>query len=213
MIPHFGPCEELTGVWRKYRVTSRLPTTEGIFSMLPGITLENWLDALLRPGLLGVDLGSGDGIHSHIITTDYGVHLTGIDKRPPNTQETDRLTFRRMSVEDWVTESGNPLDFVYSRRLIQQMDGVYVREHLFPHLRERVKPGGFVVLETFYDHPYPLFPDGQGFKSLYPARDLCEAFRGWHIVYWKEHAAEVGTSKMGTVHNWFHTTFIALRPA
>ncbi len=176
------------------------------------VTFDAWVRASLRPKMRGFDLGAGDGFLSLALARDHGVFLTAIDKRTAVEGDTEQVVFLKQAVEDWVAKGGDPVDFICSRRLIQQMDGTYVREHLFPHIRERVKPGGVVIIETFYDHPSPPFPSMQGFTSVYSTRDLCAAFKGWHILYAEECSPEVDWSNGRTLHTWFHTRFIAQRP-
>lgn len=180
------------------------------------IAFEDWIRASLRPNMRGFDLGAGDGFHSLALAREYGVFLTAIDKKTPVEESTEKVVFLKQTVEDWVAKGGDPVDFIYCRRLIQQMDGEYVRTRFLPHLRERVKPGGVVIIETFYDHPSPRFSSQgveYGFRSVYSTQDLCSAFRGWHILHAKEHPPDVDLSTSNTFHAWFHVTLIASCPA
>ncbi|GAB4278369.1 MAG: class I SAM-dependent methyltransferase [Candidatus Promineifilaceae bacterium] len=140
----------------------------------PRPLLTHWLPRLPKQGL-ALDAAAGVALHGQALAR-HGLHVIALDiaevgLRLAKQQAITEGVFLETAVIDLTTLwlPPNTFDVIVNFR--------YLERHTFAVYRQALKPGGWLLFETFL-RPSPATPDPHYY--LEPG-ELKAAFAGWHI--------------------------------
>ncbi len=154
-------------------------------SHTPSTVVTRWLPTVrerLGTRLDLLDLAMGTGRHSRAAAA-YGFRVFGVDRDLGRVREarTGSLAYARLWVADLeeVTLPRERFDLVICTN--------YLQRSLWTSLRETVRPGGFVIYETFTVAQRARGTGPRSPDHLLQPGELRRVFSGWEIYHTEEH--------------------------
>ncbi len=154
-------------------------------SHTPSTVVTRWLPTVrerLGTRLDLLDLAMGTGRHSRAAAA-YGFRVFGVDRDLGRVREarTGSLAYARLWVADLeeVTLPRERFDLVICTN--------YLQRSLWTSLRETVRPGGFVIYETFTVAQRARGTGPRSPDHLLQPGELRRVFSGWEIYHIEEH--------------------------
>ena len=145
-------------------------------SASPSPWVRRWLDALaLPPQASGLDLACGHGRHAQLMA-DKGLRVCAIDR------DADALSgLQHPNIETLCADLENGAWPLTQRNFDVVVVCNYLWRPTWPHLMNTVKPGGYLIYETFATGNEtvgkPSRPD-----FLLQTNELLQRCQDWHIV-------------------------------
>lgn len=137
--------------------------------------------ARIAPGNYVLDLGAGQGTQAQWMAR-RGACVTAVDKKlPPG--ELAGVEWIQSSIEDWFARLSAEarFDAILAKNVFQFLNRDWVLRQLLPDLVSRLKPGGIMGVETFYQPPEPAF-EWLAESSHYTLVDLSSFFFNWKVL-------------------------------
>ena len=143
-----------------------------------------------------LDLAMGSGRHS-VVLAEAGFAVFGVDRdHERQTRARARLAEQALSARMWTAdlEAGGALP---QRRFDLVVCTRYLQRTLWAELSEAVRPGGFVIYETFTtaQRRYDWGPRSPEFL-LEPGGELRRAFGGWDLWEYEECEAPAAEARL-----------------
>jgi SAM-dependent methyltransferase len=165
--------------------------------MSPSTFVAEWIPKLaarLDPPRRALDLAMGRGRHA-LLLARHGFQTYGVDLGHDIVRDAVRSAARDgLLVRGWCADlTISPLpagtfDLVVVTR--------YLQRSLFPSIRNAVKPGGFVLYETFTVAQRLLGSGPTSADHLLEAGELRERFSGWKELFYEEAASPEAVARL-----------------
>ena len=165
--------------------------------MSPSTFVAEWIPELARriePPRRALDLAIGRGRHA-LLLARHGFQTYGVDLKHDAVRDAVAAAAREgLRVFGWcadLEESPLPVatfDLVVVAR--------YLQRNLFPSIRRAVKPGGFVVYETFTVAQRLLGSGPTSPDHLLEAGELRDSFSGWDVLFYEEVASPEAVARL-----------------
>lgn len=158
------------------------------------------------PGAKILDLGAGDGWFSRKCLEKQAM-VTAVDRKLSPDQHPE-IDWHQMDVQAYVErlQEKDMFDIVYSRNLIQFLEGDWVENKLIPILVNHLRPGGIIAIQTFYRDPEPPFE--RAVSSLWAVKDLQRLLPKLQVLQ-KGEISDMSPDMRGIPRRFFLTNLIA----
>ena len=141
-----------------------------------------------------LDVAMGRGRHAHLLAR-HGFRAFGVDVRADAVREAIEAAARnRLTVRGWCADlTMYPLPAAaFDLAVVTR----YLQRDLLPSLRAAVKPGGYVVYETFTVLQRALGTGPTSPDHLLEPGELRRFFDGWDVVFSEEVAAPAALARI-----------------
>jgi tellurite methyltransferase len=165
--------------------------------MSPSTFVAEWIPALaprIEPPRRALDLAMGRGRHA-LLLARHGFQTYGVDLKHDAVRDAVAAAARDgLRVLAWCA------DLEKSQLPVATFDLVvvarYLQRSLFPSIRHAVKPGGFVLYETFTVAQRLLGLGPTSPDHLLEAGELRDSFSGWDVLFYEEVASPEAVARL-----------------
>jgi len=157
----------------------------------------DWIPALasrIEPPRRALDLAMGRGRHA-LVLARHGFQTFGVDLKHDAVRDAVAAAARDgLRIRGWCADlekSSLPVaafDLIVVTR--------YLQRSLFPSIRRAVKPGGFVLYETFTVAQRLLGSGPASADHLLEPGELRERFSGWEVLFYEEVASPEAVARL-----------------
>jgi tellurite methyltransferase len=130
-----------------------------------------------------LDIATGKGCNA-IFLAERGFQVVGIDISPVALEMARRTAQKKSLVIDWQEADLERIELPKGDYdLVLNFN--YLQRSLVPQIKKTLKPGGWVIFETYLTDQskigHPINPD-----YLLRHNELLDFFRGFHVLYYRE---------------------------
>jgi SAM-dependent methyltransferase len=179
---------------------ARYAEPEYLFGEGPNAFVRRTAPRHLAAGQSALCVADGEGRNS-VWLAEHGLVVTGFDISPNAVAKARALAHRRgvsvdHRVSDLATWEFQPASVDVLVAIFIQFMGPAVREGVFTHMKEAVKPGGYFLLEGYRPEQVAYGTGGPGVvENMYTREWLLQTFRGWEVVELDAYDAELSEGK------------------
>lgn len=140
--------------------------------------------AAANPPRRALDLAMGRGRHARVLAR-AGFLTFGVDARPEAVEAAIACArAERLVVHGWCADltTAQLPSSVFDLVLVVR----YLQRDLFPSIRDAVRPGGFVLYETFTEKQRRLGTGPTSPDHLLESGELGERFADWELLWYEE---------------------------
>jgi tellurite methyltransferase len=165
--------------------------------MSPSPFVAEWIRTLatrVAPPRRALDLAMGRGRHA-IVLARHGFHTYGVDMNADVVRDAVAAAAQDgLVVRGWCADlTTYPLpDATFDLVVVAR----YLQRNLFASIRRTVKPGGFVLYETFTVAQRLLGTGPASADHLLEPGELRNAFSGWDALFYEEVAAPEAVARL-----------------
>jgi tellurite methyltransferase len=165
--------------------------------MSPSTFVAGWIPTLaarIEPPRRALDLAIGGGRHT-LLLARYGFRTFGVDMRQESVRDVvAAAALNGLVVHGWCA------DLTISPLPVETFDLVvvtrYLQRNLFTSIQNAVKPGGFVLYETFTVAQRLLGSGPTSADHLLEPGELRDRFSGWDVLFYEEVASPEAVARL-----------------
>jgi 2-polyprenyl-3-methyl-5-hydroxy-6-metoxy-1,4-benzoquinol methylase len=135
--------------------------------------------------------------------------VVAVDRTPPPEGLDPAIEWREADIKSLDLASLGEFDGILCRNVIQFLPDDFALQTLLPALVARLRPGGFIAIETFFEAPDPDMPL---LRSLFTADEVARALAPLEIVSADQYRATAPDMK-GLVRKFAIADVLARKPA
>jgi SAM-dependent methyltransferase len=179
---------------------ARYAEPEYLFGEAPNAFVKRTAPRYLFAGQSALCVADGEGRNS-VWLAEHGLDVTAFDISPNAVAKAHSLAARRgvtvdHRVADLATWRFQPASVDALIAIFIQFMGPDVREGVFAHMQDALKPGGYFLLEGYRPEQVAYGTGGPGVvENMYTREWLLQTFRGWDIVELDSYDAELSEGK------------------
>lgn len=165
--------------------------------MSPSTFVAEWIPKLaarLTPPRRALDLAMGRGRHA-LLLARHNVQTYGVDLKHDVVRDAVRS-----AAHDGLLVRGWCADLTISPLPVEAFDLVivtrYLQRNLFASIQKAVKPGGFVLYETFTVAQRLLGSGPTSADHLLEPGELRDRFSGWNVLFYEEAASPEAVARL-----------------
>jgi SAM-dependent methyltransferase len=179
---------------------ARYAEPEYLFGEAPNAFVKRTAPRYLFAGQSALCVADGEGRNS-VWLAEHGLDVTAFDISPNAVAKAHSLAARRgvtvdHRVADLATWQFQPASVDALIAIFIQFMGPDVREGVFAHMQDALKPGGYFLLQGYRPEQVAYGTGGPGVvENMYTREWLLQIFRGWDIVELDSYDAELSEGK------------------
>ena len=179
---------------------ARYAEPEYLFGEAPNAFVKRTAPRYLAAGQSALCVADGEGRNS-VWLAEHGLDVTAFDISPNAVAKAHALAARRgvtvdHRVADLATWQFQPASVDALIAIFIQFIGPDMREGVFAHMQDAVKPGGYFLLEGYRPEQVAYGTGGPGVvENMYTREWLLQTFRGWDVVELASYDAELSEGK------------------
>jgi tellurite methyltransferase len=165
--------------------------------MSPSAFVAGWIPTLaarVEAPRRALDLAMGRGRHA-LVLAQHGFQTYGIDLKHDAVRDAVAAAARDgLIVRGWCADlTTTPLPLATFDLVVVTR---YLQRNLFTSIRNAVKPGGFVLYETFTVAQRLLGSGPASADHLLEPGELLERFGGWDVLFYEEVASPEAVARL-----------------
>jgi tellurite methyltransferase len=165
--------------------------------MSPSAFVAGWIPTLaarVEAPRRALDLAMGRGRHA-LVLAQHGFQTYGIDLKHDAVRDAVAVAARDgLIVRGWCADlTTTPLPLAAFDLVVVTR---YLQRNLFTSIRNAVKPGGFVLYETFTVAQRLLGSGPASADHLLEPGELLERFSGWDVLFYEEVASPEAVARL-----------------
>jgi tellurite methyltransferase len=174
--------------------------------MTPSVFVAEWVARLMpagsREGRRALDVAVGNGRHA-LLLAEYGFRAFGVDVKFEKVRAAmDAGERKQLRISGWCADlTAYPLPVGAFDVIVVSR---YLQRDLFPSLRDAVRPGGYIIYETFTVHQRALGTGPTSPDHLLEPGELRSRFNGWNVLFEQEVMAPEAVARFVARKPWPH---------
>ncbi len=174
----------------------RFSQAEYVFGKNPNAYLKNQVEKFIQPGAHALCVADGEG-RNGVWLAKQGMTVEAFDLSPVAVEKAKQLANReQVSIASFVASTHSwgwkPNYYDLIAAIFIQFATPNMRVDLFDHMRESLKPGGYLILQGYTPKQLDYKTGGPpSIDHLYTTELIKDLLRGMQICDWQEYEAEI----------------------
>lgn len=174
----------------------RFSQSEYVFGKEPNAYLKNQASKYMKPGINALCVADGEGRNS-VWLAKQGMAVEAFDISPVAIEKAKELANQEqvsvaLSVASTHSWEWKPNHYDLIAAIFIQFATPNMRVDLFAHIRQSLKPGGYLILQGYTPKQLEYKTGGPpSIDHLYTTELIQDLLRGMEICDWQEYEAEI----------------------